>query len=97
MFNVIVDSKTVTLRKINPGGRGYAAARKKLILRQRDAIELFQRLKSADDGLDGVFCFQFLDTAKVFAMLVLETVEQGVQDNLDRIQAYDGTKASSDG
>lgn len=97
MFNVVIDSKRVTLRKIKPGRRGYPGARKKVILRRRDAIELFRRLKAADDGLDGVFSFQFLDTAKAFAMLFLKTAEQEVQDNLDRVQAYDGTADSSDG
>ncbi|HEX9788570.1 MAG TPA: hypothetical protein VGB09_11115 [Candidatus Binatia bacterium] len=96
IFNVIIDSKGVTLRKIKPGRPGYSGAKKKVILRQRDAIELFQRLKAADNGLEGVFSFQFLDTAKTFAMLFLEMMEQEIEDNLDRVQTYDGTKDSSD-
>ncbi len=97
IYNVIIGSKGATLRKIKPGKRGYAGASKKAILRQRDAIELFQRLKTSKGGLDGVFSFRLLDTAKAFAMLYLEAAERQVQDNLDRVQAYDGKAESSDG
>jgi len=97
MFNVIIDSHSVTLRKIMPRRPGYRAAKKKMILRQRDAIEFFRRLKAAGKGFDGVYSFQFLDTAKTFAMLFLEAMEKEVQDNMDRVQAYDGTADSSGG
>lgn len=97
IFNVIIDSRGVTLRKVKPGHSGYARAAKKVILRRRDALELFQRLKAAGKDSKGVFSFQLLDTAKDFAMLFLEALEQGVQDNLDRVQAYDGKTDSSDG
>ena len=95
IFNVIIDAKGIALEKIKPGRPGYRKARKDWILRQRDAIELFQKLKAAGDRFDGIYSFQFLDTAKTFAMLRLEAMEHEVQDNLDRVQAYDGTAKSS--
>lgn len=91
IFNVIIDAKGVALEKIKPGRPGYRKAKKDLILRQRDAIELYQKLKGAGDRVDGVYSFQFLDTAKTFAMLRLVAMEHEIHDNLDRIQAYDGT------
>ena len=93
IFNVIIDAKGVALEKIEPGRPGYRKASKGVILRQRDAIELYQKLKAAGDGdgFHGTYSFQFLDTAKTFAMLRLQAMEHGIQDNLDQVQAYDGT------
>lgn len=90
IFNVIIDAKGVALEKIEPGRPGYRKASKDLILRQRDAIERYQKLKAASDSFHGSHSFQFLDTAKTFAMLRLRSMEHGIQDNLDRIQDYDG-------
>lgn len=95
IYSVTVNSMSVDLRKIEPGRPGYAKARKTVVLRQRDAIELYQRLKAGGKGFDGVYNFQFLDTAKTFALLRLESMEHAVQDNLDRVQAYDGSSKSS--
>ena len=95
IFNVIIDAKGVALEKIKPGRPGYRKASKGVILRQRDAIELHQRLKAAGKGFDGVYNFQFLDTAKTFAMLRLRAMEHEIQDNLDQVQAYDGAAKSS--
>ena len=95
LFNVIIDAKGVTLRKIEPGRPGYRKASKNVILRQRDAIERYRNLKSAGDGFDGIYSFQFLDTAKTFAMLRLQAMENEIQDNLDRVQAYDGSVKAS--
>ena len=95
IFNVIIDAKGVTLEKIKPGRPGYAKAGKGLILRQRDAIERFQELKSARGGFRGTHSFQFLDTAKTFAMLCLRVTEHQIRDNRDRVEAYDGSCKSS--
>ena len=95
IFNVIINAKGVTVEKIKPGRSGYRKASKGVILRQRDAIERYQKLKAAGGRFDGIYSFQFLDTAKTFAMLRLEGLEQEIQDNLDRVQAYDGTAKSS--
>ena len=97
MFNVIIDANGVTLRKIEPGRPSYREAKKKMILRERDAIERFQSLKAAGNGFDGVHSFQFFEAAKTFAMLCLQAMEQEIQDNLDRVQACDGTTDSSGG
>ncbi|OGA03686.1 MAG: hypothetical protein A3H35_13775 [Betaproteobacteria bacterium RIFCSPLOWO2_02_FULL_62_17] len=95
IFNVIIDAKGVALKKIDPGRPGYRKAGKGVILRQRDAIERYQNLKAAGEGFNGTFSFRFLDTAKTFAMLGLRAMEHGIQDNLDQVQAYDGTAKSS--
>jgi hypothetical protein len=95
IFSVIIDAKRVALRKIEPGRPGYGKARSSMVLRQRDAIELYQNIKAGGKGFDGAYHFQFLHTAKTFAMLRLEAMEHEVQDNLDEVQAYDGTGKSS--
>ena len=96
IYNVISDAKGVTLEKVEPGRPGYRKASKGVILRQRDAIELYQKLKAAGKGFHGSHSFQFLDTAKTFAILCLRAMEHEIQDNLDRVQIYDGTAKSSD-
>lgn len=97
IFNVIIDAKGVVLRKIEPGSAGYRKASRNVILRERDAIERYRNLKAAGESFDGVYCFQFLDTAKTFAMLRLEAMEHEIQDNLDQVQAYDGSAKSGRG
>ena len=95
IYNVIIDAKSVVLEKIEPGRPGYKKASKGAILRQRDAIERHQKLKAAGDGAYGTYSFQFLDTAKTFALLRLRAMDNEIQDNLDRVQAYDGSVKSS--
>jgi len=95
IFNVIIDAKGVALEKIEAGRPGYRKASKGVILRQRDAIERYQKLKAAGESFHGTYSFQFPDTAKTFAMLTLRAMEHEIQDNLDRIQAFDGTAKSS--
>ena len=94
IYNVIIDAKGVVLEKLEPGRPGYRKASKDVILRQRDAIERYQKLKAAGDSYYGTHSFQFLDTAKTFAMLRLRTLEHAIQDNLDQVQAYDGAAKS---
>jgi hypothetical protein len=91
IFNVIIDAKGVALETLEPGRPGYRKAGKGVVLRQRDAIERFQKLKAAGEGFQGIHSFQFLDTAKTFAMLCLRVMEHQIQDNLDQVQAYDKT------
>jgi hypothetical protein len=95
IYNVIIDAKGVALERIEPGRPGYRKASKSLILRQRDAIERYQELKAAGGSFDGTYSFQFLDTAKTFAVLRLRAMESAIQDNLDRVQVYDGAAKSS--
>ncbi len=95
IFNVIIDKKGITLKKIKSGRAGYDKAKKNVILRERDAIELFQNTKAAEKDIEGVYSFQFLETAKTFAMLHLKVKEDEVANNLDHIQAYNGTADSS--
>ena len=89
IFNVIIDAKGVALEKLEAGRPGYRKASKSVILRQRDAIERYQKLKAAGESFHGSYSFQFPDTAKTFAMLILRTMEHEIQDNLDRVQAFD--------
>jgi hypothetical protein len=94
IFNVIIDAKSVSLQKIEPGHAGYRKASKSIILRQRDAIERYQKLKASADGFLGTHSFQFLDTAKTFAMLYLRALDHEIQDNLDRVLAFDSAERS---
>ncbi len=89
IYKVIIDAKGVRLEKVEPGRPGYDKARKNVILRQRDAIERFRNLKIAGKGFEGVHCFQFLDSAKTFALLRLQALEHDLEANLDRVQAFD--------
>ena len=96
IFKVFVDAKGVVLEKVKRKRPDYRKAKKRAIIRQRDAIELFRKLKTADKGFDGAYAFHFLETARTFAMLRLQAKESEIQDNLDRVLAYDGsTKRSS--
>lgn len=90
IYNVTIDAKGVALKKIAPGSPGYRKAAKDVILRQRDAIERYQQLKGASADFHGTYSFQFLDTARTFALLRLRMMEHEVQNNLDRILAWDG-------
>ena len=95
IYNVIIDAKGVVLEKLEPGRPGYRKASKDVILRQRDAIERYQKLKAAGEGFPGTHSFQFLDTAKTFAMLSLRMMDHAIQDNLDQVQTYDGAAKPS--
>lgn len=95
IFKVVVDSKGVALEKIKQGRPDYRKARKGAILRQRDAIELFRKLKTVRKGFNGSYTFHFLDTARTFAMLHLQAKEREIQENLDRVLAYDGSAKQS--
>ena len=95
IFKVLVDSKGVALHKIKRGRPDYRKARKGAILRQRDAIELFRKLKTTRKGFNGSYAFHFLDTARTFAMLQLQAKEREIQENLDRVLAYDGSAKHS--
>lgn len=95
IFKVIVNSKGVALERIKRGRPGYRKAKKSAILRQRDAIELFRKLKASGKGVAGSYTFHFLDTARTFAMLQLQARQAAIQDNLDQILAFDGSKNRS--
>jgi len=94
VFRVRVSAAGVTLEKIKRKHPGYRGARKRAILRQRDAIELFRALKAGGAHAGGSHDFHFLETARTFAMLRLQAREAAVQDNLDRILAYDGSAST---
>ena len=97
IFQVTVDAHGVVLKKLKRKQAGYRKARKGAILRQRDAIELFRKLKSGRKGFSGTYAFHFLDTARTFALLRLQARQGELEDNLDRVLAYDGNrKRSSD-
>ena len=88
IYNVIVDQQGVRLEALAPGSAKFRKAAKQVILRQRDAIERFQKLKAEGKSFEGEHSFQFLDTAKTFAMLRLRQMQRMVEDNLDRVQSY---------
>jgi hypothetical protein len=94
IYNVTIDGLGVTLERLKPGHGRWRKARKKAVLRQRDAIERFQALKKSG-RFDGVHSFQFLDSARTFALLRLGLLESRLQDSLDQVLAYDGSKKSS--
>lgn len=95
IFKVIIDAKGVVLQRVKRKRPDYRKTKKRAILRQRDAIELFRKLKAAGKGFDGTYAFHFLETARTFAMLRLQARESETQDNLDRILAYDGSTKRS--
>jgi hypothetical protein len=95
IYNVVIDAGGISLQRVDPGATGYRKARKNAVLRQRDAIERFQQQMKSGGSFSGVYSFQFLDTARTFAMLHLGALERTIHDNLDAIQAYDGSAKSS--
>ena len=97
IFDVTVDAKGVTVNRIKGGRPGYRKALKRAIIRQRDAIELFRKLKTAGKGFNGSYAFHFLETARTFAMLGLQAKDREIQDNLDQVLAYDGSTKRSGG
>ena len=88
IFSVTIDANGVAIAKVDPKDRIYRQAVKSAILRQRDAIELFRKLKASRRRFNGVYCFQFLDSARTFALLRLQMQEGEVQDNLDHVLAF---------
>lgn len=97
IFKVIVDAKGVAVVRLKRGRPGYRKAKKRAILRQRDAIELFRKLKKSRKGFVGAYAFNFPETARAFAMLCLQAKLREVQDNLDQVLAYDGSSKRSGG
>jgi hypothetical protein len=90
MINVTIDGLQASMRSIKPGKRGYEKARKNMILRERDAIALFNQLATQGQTLDGAYSFQSLDMAKTFAFLHLKSIEHQIATNLDLVQGYRG-------
>jgi len=96
MCSVTIKGLNASLRRIEPGKRGYDKARKNVIYRERDAIALFNQHAAEEQSLDGVYSFQSVDIAKTFAFLHLKSIEHLVANNLDRVQGYDsGARSSS--
>ena len=90
MFNVSIEGLRASMRSVKPGKRGYDKARKNAILRERDAIALFNQLATQGKTLDGVYSFQSLDIAKTFALMHLKSLEHQIAGNLDRVQVFKG-------
>ncbi|HEY5789085.1 MAG TPA: hypothetical protein VIX81_00555 [Gammaproteobacteria bacterium] len=95
MINVTIEGLSATLQRVKPGKRGYDKARKQVIHRERDAIDLFNRSVDERVPLDGVYSFESVDIAKTFAFLHLKSIEHQVANNLDLVQAYDGNGATA--
>ncbi len=96
IFKVNLGAQGATLVRIKRGRSGYRKAKKNAIMRQRDSIELFRKLKKAGKGFTGTHAFHFVETARTFAMLCLQARLRGLQDNMDQILAYDGSSKRSD-
>jgi hypothetical protein len=96
IFQVTVDAQGVFLEKVKRKHPGYGSARKRAILRQRDAIELFRKRKGARKGFNGTYFFHFLDTARSFAILRLQAQQGELEENLNRVLAYAGGRKRSD-
>lgn len=90
VFRVTVAPQGVAVERVKRGRPGYRKARKSAILRQRDAIELFRKLRKSRSRAPASYTFQFLDTARTFALLQLQARQSALHDNLDRILAYEG-------
>jgi hypothetical protein len=88
IFNVVVSGTDVSIDRLLPKNDGYAQAKENVIFRERDAIEVYQGKQESGASQDGVYSFQTLNNAKSFALLQLKSIEQAIEDNLDRIQAY---------
>ena len=95
IFTVTINARRVALSRIKRGQPGFRKAKKSAVLRQRDAIELFRKLKANRRRFDGSYAFDFLDTAKTFAMLCLRAQASAIEDNLDAVLAYDGKSKRS--
>lgn len=91
IFKVTISPKGVALDRIKRGSAGYRKAKKSAIMRQRDAIELFRKLNGSRRRISGSYTFHFLDTARTFAMLYLQSKASEIQDNLNRVLAYDAS------
>ena len=90
IYRATLGSHGVSLEKVERGRPGYKKAAKAAIVRQRDAIERYRKLKASGKGVEGKHDFRFLESARTFAILHLQGREREVQDNLDRILEYDG-------
>ena len=95
LYNVTIQGLRASLQRVKPGRRGYDKARKHLIHRERDAIDLFNKHAAEGEPLDGVYSFESVDIAKTFAFLHLKAIEHEVANNLDQVQGYDGAVTSS--
>lgn len=88
LFNVTVKASGVRIEKVLPANSDYAKASQNMILRHRDAIVHFKNKSASSRRFTGTYSFQHIDTARTFAMLYLERMQQDVEDNIDRILAY---------
>ena len=88
VFRVTVGPARIEIDTLEPKSARYEKAHEKEILRERDAIELFQNMSAEGSSGDGSYSFHSLDTAKTFAMLYLKNRMEKLEDNLDDIQGY---------
>lgn len=90
LFKVTVAESKVRIERLTPNDKDYESFTERVMLRERDAIQAFRDRKDRGDSLDGLYIFANLENAKSFALLQLMTIQEGVADNLDEIQAYAG-------
>ena len=90
LFTVTVNGSTVRVDRLPAEDNNYRALSEQVILRERDAIQLFRDKKDQGEDLDGIYVFANLENARSYALLQLMTIQERVADNLDEIQAYTG-------
>lgn len=95
IYTVSITARRVAVTRVKRGQPGFRKAKKSAVMRQRDAIELFRKLKANRRRFDGSYGFDFLDTAKTFAMLCLRAQASAIEDDLDAVLAYDGKAKQS--
>jgi hypothetical protein len=88
VFLVTVGPAKIEIDTLKPKTARYEKAHEEEILRERDAIELFQKMSAEGSSGEGSYSFHSLETAKTFAMLYLKKRMEKLEDNLDDIQGY---------
>lgn len=91
IYRVTIDArglKGTVIDQITPGAGHHRKTAKAPILRHRDAIELFRKLKNEGKGFEGTYLFSFLDSARTFSVLCLQHEAHSIQANLDRVLQY---------
>jgi len=86
IYQVIVEDE-VQIGCVHKGSPEFEAAREQMIQRETMAIECFDH-NAARGTLRGSFFFSELEIARSYALLNLQSVQQRLSANMDRILDY---------